>query len=286
MRARLTISAALLVLLLPPFSASQVVRTTVRAIRFEGATHLSPTTLERIAARYRGKPITDDWLVDVSGRVLDAEQELGYFKCLVREKQELVVGKDKRHHAEATVTIIEGDQYRLRQISVTGAKAFLPEVLVEQFPLHPGNIFDTAKIRSGLESVRGLYGVQGFINFTAVPDTQIDDKTLTIDLTIDLDEGAAYRVGKVQVLGLSPQRTQRLLRDFPLEPGDAYRSFDLEGFYRQHRALLPRWAKPETSAFVDQNNQTHIVDITFDFRAWCEKLSIGCHPFETSRSNK
>ena len=262
-------------------------RMAVLSVGFAGATHLAPARLKRIAARYTGKSFDDtDWLNELAERVRDAEQQRGYFCVLPVAAAKILWERNRRQGIAVTVRIEEGDQYRLKSFSVVNAKAFPAEELVARFGLRPGDIFNTAVIRRGLEDLRKTYGAKGYINFTAVPDTQIDDAARTIALVVDVDEGDAYRVGKVQFLGLSPGRTEQVLRDFPLKPGDAYSPRDVEEFYRRNHSLLPRGPNFGIENFLQLDNEHHLVDIVFDFRAWCDKIPMGCRTLQPSANKK
>lgn len=58
-----------------------------------------------------------------------------------------------------------------------------------QFPIAAGEIFNTAKIRQGLDALRKTYASNGYVDFTPVPVTIVDDKDRTVSLQIDLQEG-------------------------------------------------------------------------------------------------
>ena len=79
---------------------------------------------------------------------------------------------------DITVPVEEGERYRLKQITFTGNKTITnTAVLRRQFRMKDGDIFNTDMVRKGLEDLRKVYGALGYINFTAVPDTKIDERT-------------------------------------------------------------------------------------------------------------
>ncbi len=111
------------------------------------------------------------------------------------------------------ISVDEGRQYRLKDISFTEETVFPVAAMRRQFPIKAGDIFDTEKIRTGLENLRKLYGASGYINFTPVPDTKIDDDAGLISLDIDIDEGQLFHWGELIVNGLEsqPGARERLL---------------------------------------------------------------------------
>ena len=60
------------------------------------------------------------------------------------------------------------------------------------FPIKDGETFDTHKISKGLENLRKAYGEIGYINFTSVPETDIDDEKKLLTLNIDVEEGKPF----------------------------------------------------------------------------------------------
>jgi outer membrane protein assembly factor BamA len=146
-------------------------------------------------------------LDEVKERVVDAYQQQGFFKVEVGQPQFEIIERVPLNKAVAIVPVIsEGAQYTLKQITFqtsptrtnpTGELTLSPGELRGAFPIADGDVFDTSKIRQGLDELRTLYGERGYINFTPVADTQIDDARRSIGLAIDIDEGKQFRIGRV-----------------------------------------------------------------------------------------
>jgi outer membrane protein assembly factor BamA len=60
------------------------------------------------------------------------------------------------------------------------------------FKLASGDIFSVAKIRQGLDQMHNAYVKRGYLNFTTVPDTSVDDSRHLISIVI-CDEGKEFR---------------------------------------------------------------------------------------------
>jgi outer membrane protein assembly factor BamA len=81
------------------------------------------------------------------------------------------------------------------------AHAFSPGELRTLIPLQEGEIFNISKIRAGIEALNERCAANGFLDFTAVPNTEINNKLQRISLTLRLDE-EKHRIGVVRVIGL------------------------------------------------------------------------------------
>jgi outer membrane protein assembly factor BamA len=93
------------------------------------------------------------------------------------------------------VSINPGDQFRLRNIVIQSAApdralSISAETLREQFHLRNGDLFNTIEIREGLNRVRQLYASRGYASATTIPDTEVDNASHRIDLTLRITEAA------------------------------------------------------------------------------------------------
>ena len=71
----------------------------------------------------------------------------------------------------------EGERYRLKAVIFSGNKTVTNvDLLRRAIPMKDGDIFNTKLMRDGIKNLHDLYGALGFINFTPVPDTEIDDE--------------------------------------------------------------------------------------------------------------
>ena len=142
---------------------------------------------------------------------------------------------------DITLAVNEGQRYRLKDISFTGGKVFLSDELRAQFRIADGDIFNTEKIRQGLDALRHMYESKGYVNFTPVPNTQADRTSHAISLTVDIDEGAQFRIGGLVLDGPAPQPGvgRKVLENWKQYQGQIYNPQILEQFLRDNSALLP-----------------------------------------------
>jgi hypothetical protein len=94
----------------------------------------------------------------------------------------------------------------------------------------PGEIFSRSKIAKVLEEARKLYQSHGYMNFTSIPNTEIDEAGCSIALEIDVDEGGIFHWGGLHVEGMSEADKRELLLGWEGLRGQLYTS-------NSHRAL-------------------------------------------------
>ena len=157
---------------------------------------------QRIALEIKSHTYWCDNFDEIAERVRQAYQERGYFKALIGSPMVRVIqGDTRRKLIDVTISVDKGQLYRLKDISFTRITVFPEAELRRQFPMSAGDIFNTGKIHIGLENTRKLYGARGYIDFTPVPDTKIDDDANLVSLIIDVDEGPQFHYGKLTVDG-------------------------------------------------------------------------------------
>ncbi len=214
-------------------------------------------------------------LEEDSERVRDAMQQKGYFKAVVQEPKTNI--RDTRgitwylpfkvSHGKVvdiTLPISEGDQYRLGSIKFTGSKVIKDQsALRKLFPIKDGDIFDISLMRKGLENIRKAFGEIGYINFSAVPDTTIDEQKKLINIEVDIDEGAQFYVRRIEFKGNTTTRDKVIRRELVLEEGNVYNSRLWElSLLRLNQLGYFETLKNEQDSTLKTNNQDHTVDIT------------------------
>lgn len=208
-------------------------------------------------------------------RVRFAYQDKGYFKALVQDpttKIRDVHGinwffpfKSKSGKVvDINMAVEEGDRYRIKEITFSGNKAVTNTAALRRvFKIKDGDIFNRTAIGKGLEDLRKVYGSLGYINFTSVPDTKIDEAKKLITLNVDIDEGKPYYVRRIEFQGNSTTRDKVIRRELALEEGQIYNSELWElSLLRLNQLQFFEQLKPEQDSEIKQNNQENTVDIT------------------------
>lgn len=208
----------------------------------------------------------------MSERVHYAFQERGFFKAWALPPTIAVVtGNAAEEIIDVTFDVHEGQRYRLNRITLgnehaPNGYAFPESQLRQTFLISDGEIFDVEKIRRGLELLRELYVSRGYINFTPVPVTEADDRTGTVALRIDLDEGFIFRVGSLTLDGVEhmPSAGTHLLDAWKKYDGRVYDNRMMDDFIRENAAYLPPHAAGGHLFEVRQDAVRHVLNFRLD----------------------
>jgi outer membrane translocation and assembly module TamA len=227
---------------------------------------LSPRDKARIRKEIRTAispcGVIDDELQEMLERVRQVYQHRGYFKARIEDPQFKVIRKNGSPKViDVTIAVEEGRQYRFKHMSFTSGTVFPEDVLREQFPINSGDIFNTEKIHVGLDRLRQLYGAEGYINFTLVPDTVVDDDNGLISLKIDLDEGREFRYGRLIISGeeSQPDAKEELLKAWRAYQGTVYDPGALGDFLRDIHARSN--VRPEDIFEISKEESSGLVNV-------------------------
>jgi outer membrane protein assembly factor BamA len=238
----------------------------VERIEFDQPFHLSDSDVEQVIKTANenewdaDSPTWVDGLAEIGLR--SAWQDQGYFQVVIDSPHAQSIGGDSEHERFlVTVHVInEGPQFHLGNIQFTGGTG-IPEVELRRvFPLREGEIFSVKQVRLGIEGLTKLYSSLGYLDFTAIPNTEVDDNLQRISLVMRLDEQTQYRIGSVEIRGLDPSVEARL-RSI-LVPGEVFNPQSLEAFFKENRAVLP--SRGVDNFEIRRNAKAGIIDLTFD----------------------
>ncbi|HVO61711.1 MAG TPA: hypothetical protein VMT53_12305, partial [Terriglobales bacterium] len=117
------------------------------------------------------------------------------------------------------------------------------------------------------DDIRRLYASRGYINFTPVPNTEADEKSGFVTLTIDADEGNQFRLGGLLLDGEEPHAGDgaKLLEAWKPMEGKAYDGEKIEEWWQLAATMLPPGSRMEQLLELKQDAQSHIVTAMLSF---------------------
>lgn len=202
-----------------------------------GTQNISATEMGSITSDLIGGCFNDD-SEEIAERVRASFQDRGYFGAEVKHvnfKPRDPLGSPKPVTLEADVS--DGVRYRLAEISFVQNHAFPTEKLREQFSLKQGDVFERAKVASGIDGLMKLYGGAGYLDVTGFPETKFASNA-TVNLVMTMEEGPQYHMGKLEVAG-DKELAAKVRAAWTLEEGQVYDAGYVNHFLDDNRELLP-----------------------------------------------
>jgi outer membrane protein assembly factor BamA len=213
----------------------------------------------------------DDDSDEIEERVRALFQDRGYFRIEVQSLD--IIATDplktpKPVKVEAVVT--EGEIFRLKEITFTGNHHFGDEELRKAFPIKANDLFARARIAGGLESMRGLYNAQGYLDMVMIPSTTFAGSG--VNLTVEVREGPQYHLGKLEVFA-KKESADRLSTAWELGEGKVYDAGYVDKFLQEHEELLPEGFSRSNVQIVKD-----CPDRTVDVRFIVDPVRAAAHP--------
>jgi outer membrane protein assembly factor BamA len=248
-------------------------RIVIAVIQFVPSTHISESVRSRIIRAIKSPQFYDDakmdWLEELQDVGLRGTlQDLGYFNAKVRIDARLLDVNQRRNRYTLTLHIEEGRQYRLGNVRFKPADpdklrlVFSPSDLRQYVHMSSGDFFSGSKVRSSMEEITKLYATKGYIDMVAEPEVRNDDDRGIIDLTMKIDEGKQYRVGRVDFVGLDESSQNQLKSQ--LRPGEPFNKARVDELLKRYKSLLPADASWQ-DVRLKRNTKEGVVDMNFDF---------------------
>jgi outer membrane protein insertion porin family len=226
--------------------------------------------LENLFARtYDSSKLEED-----TERVRFAFQDKGYFKAIVEDPKTKIrdtsginwffpFKKKNGKVVDITIPVEEGDRYKLKEITFTGNKALPNSAALRRiFKIKDGDWFSRTVIGKGLDDLRKAYSSYGYINFTPLPNTEVDEEHKTVSLKIDIDEGKQFYVRRIEFTGNTTTRDKVIRRELALDEGNVYNGQLWEmSLLRLNQLNYFETLKPEQDSEIKRDDQNHSVDI-------------------------
>ena len=241
-------------------------KVTIADLYFEGELGMPPADVEQIASAlrqqtYSGEP--DEVVDEVLERARRAWQDHGYFKVQVHGARKMLTSSPGNERVAITVQVEAGQQYRLEDIQFNNNKEVTSvKALRSLFPLNDGEIFDRSAISKGLDNLRFAYGQLGHLNFTSIPNAQVNEERQTISLIVDVDEGKKFFITSLKTVGLEDAN----LNDSLLKPGDIYDKRLVDLLFEKYKPSSLQAASADSRISEQIDEKAGTVAITFDFR--------------------
>lgn len=254
---------ALATLQCPPPTVSREGNAHIRIVdvMFDGS---QPSSLDQIADSLKAQTYTssvEGITSELEERVRRALQERGFFKPQVSGNTRVLSSSPIETRVAVAFHVDEGKEYHLAGIKIRNNHAVSDaNALRDLIPVKEGELFNRTHLEEGLEKLKNAYWQQGYINFTVVPETKINEDDNSVWLDLDLDEGKVFVVSKIDILGVDEQAEHQMLQDFLLKPGDIYSQtlFDIS-----IQRLSPTSSIPFTEKRM--NEQAGTVALTIGF---------------------
>lgn len=184
----------------------------------------------------------------------------GYLKVSFGDAQHSVISDDgDQTKVLVSIPVKEGVAYKLSKATWTGNVLMKQPELERYVHFFPGLVMNGDLLNYELRKLREAYAQRGYMHMTVEPKTTFDDAAGTVSYSMVIKEGPQFRMGELEVAGLSKEDTEALMNAWKLRPGDPFDVTYIPNFIASVK--LPDGA--EFAVEQSEGEQPQTVDITF-----------------------
>ncbi len=259
----------------------------IAELTITGTQSLNSTELARLTRKLTGSCV-DENQEELGERLRALFQDEGYFQAEVQNvhikvNDPLALPKP----VTVEVEVKEGRRFKVGGIKFVGNHVFSASDLRRHFALNKGDLFARNKIGNGLEGVRDLYVADGFMDWVAIPDTELSDGT--VDLSVSVVEGRQYRMGKLEIFA-KKEAVEQLRSQWEIAEGAVFDRTYVGKYIDKNRPLLPPGFN-QTDVQVVRNCRDSSVEVRLpldgtDPRSQSAPKDIDCEPSGTAGQSK
>jgi outer membrane protein insertion porin family len=164
-------------------------------------------------------------------RIKDLYFDNGYIKVTVGEPK-IQLTPDETGML-ITIPVSEGDQFRVSSIEISGNKVFTDAEIRKKITMPVGEPFSKATLRKDILSISEMYSETGYALITVNPDLVPDENKKTVKVILKIDEGARYRIGRIEISGNTKTRDKVIRREVSFDEGDIFNSVLIKRSYEK-----------------------------------------------------
>ncbi|MDR2965435.1 MAG: outer membrane protein assembly factor BamA [Treponema sp.] len=196
-------------------------------IDFQGNSRFTANTL-RSQISLKARTLVNDGAFQETKLIADRAaitkyyHDRGYIDAAVRDVTRTYGSDDKGTNLILTFLIEEGEEFRFGGITFEGNEIFSTERLDKLVTSKVGDVVNTTKIEMDLQRVADLYFENGYIfnSMNRVADKNL--QTNTLSYTFYITERSRAYIEHLVIVGNEKTKTEVILREIPLEPGDVF----------------------------------------------------------------
>jgi len=151
--------------------------------------------------------------------VLHYLQNQGYADAKLDTK---VTENPKQRMVDIIFTIQRGPLYHFGQATFEGNHLFTNEEIQRHIHIDSKMPYSSDKIRETIQSIKDYYGRNGYIDTSVYESVQLKESEPVYDVHFTIDENEQYRIGLIKVFGNSQTKTNVILRESLLVPGEVF----------------------------------------------------------------
>lgn len=136
-----------------------------------------------------------------------------------------------------TLAIEEGQQYRIGSLDIKGELLDSREAYLKKVQAKPGDVFNRTVVAQDVQNIADQYKDKGYAYVNSTPETRVDEKKRTVDLTFDIQKGPLVSFERINIRGNTKTRDKVIRREMRVYEGEQYSQSELDRSKRRVNSL-------------------------------------------------
>lgn len=211
------------------YTVDEKAKVLVKEIRFHGNQRLSSAELRGVMLTQEGGLLSilgsagtfrEDMFQRDLAAIGMAYMDQGFVNVKVG-KPSIGLSPDRRF-LFVSIPIEEGEQYSIGKVIFTGELLGEEPLLRRILLTRTKALFSRSKVGQDLFAIGDIFKDRGFAYANVTPQTQVDDKARTIDLSFDVQPGIKCRFERIEVVGNDKTRDKVVRRELRIYEGESF----------------------------------------------------------------
>ncbi|MEJ2728793.1 MAG: outer membrane protein assembly factor BamA [Deltaproteobacteria bacterium] len=259
---------------------------TIRSVRFSGlGVAYDKEEVEEVVTAKKGSILNINVIQNDIDRITELYKEKNYHNVKVTYK----IHDYKENQADLEYIIDEGEKFRIEKIQFEGNRAFSDKELKKQMTTSETNIFhwftgagdlNEDNLKQDATRLASFYKNNGYME-ARVGEPIVKFEGNKIEITIKIEEGPRFKVGKIDLTGDLLLPKEELLASLKITQEEFYNRETLRNDVLKLTDLYANegYAYADVAPKVNENFEKQIVDITLDIQkgelVYFEKIIIS-----------
>jgi outer membrane protein insertion porin family len=243
----------------------------VSDVAFEGSKAILAADLHKAISEVAfGQPYSENgFRIFLQNQIVPLYEAKGYMK--VTFPSVTTAPSTEVQGVDVKVTVDEGVEYKLTRVAVAGRSQSESAKILKQAKIPQMTVANFEQVREAAKRVQETMRHQGYLEARVTSEKKVDDAAKTVEFFLVVDTGPEYTFGKLTVSGLGLDGEDAIRKMWSVKPGDSFPDGYADYFLGRvkEEGLFDNLGA--TTAEKKVNAETHVVDVTLDFKGAPQK---------------
>ncbi|HKD78788.1 MAG TPA: POTRA domain-containing protein [Candidatus Angelobacter sp.] len=233
----------------------------INSVTVSGSTHMLPDQLAKSIASLKNTAyLRSDVAKLLEKNLTPLYRQHGFLKFAISDIKPKLLNSDL---VDVEVAVAEGDQYKLEGITWSGNTLVTSDELSKRITLKPGAAVNAVQLENDLVQVKKLFGKFG--REGVVINSNPTFSKGVVAYSFEITEGDLYHMGKLEIEGLDPEQTRKLIQSWKLPEGEPYDNTYVLKFLANAVVKIPghKW---EWMSFEQIDDSQKIVNVRLQLK--------------------